>query len=356
VSNAPVGGHPITVGLVEGTGLTNYTIGTSNGVLTVSAASLLVSALDTNKVYGATLSPLAYSVSGLLNGDTVTNVALSSTGSVSNAPVGGHPITVGLVEGTGLTNYTIGTSNGLLTVNAAALTITALDASKTQGSTLTFAGTEFSVAGLTNGDAVSSVTLASTGAAAGAAAGTYPITVTNAVGTGLSNYSIAYVSGTLTVTNPGGQFVITSIVPDGGSAIITWNSVSNATYVLQYKDDFTATNWSEVPVTIPSGGVSTTFTNDLAGAQQRYFRVRLGTAAPLVPAPQITAIVKTGDDVVVSWTSVAGHFYRLQFNNDLTTTNWTDVLPEITAAGAVSSATNSVTGVEQRFYRVWLRE
>ena len=46
---------------------------------------------------------------------------------------------------------------------------------KTYGDLVTFAGTEFTPAGLVNGDVVTSVTLTSAGAAAAAAVGTYPI-------------------------------------------------------------------------------------------------------------------------------------------------------------------------------------
>jgi hypothetical protein len=52
-----------------------------------------------------------------------------------------------------------------------------------------------------NGDTLTSVTLTSTGAPATAAVGTYPIVPTDAVGTGLLNYTIKFVDGTLTV-NP----------------------------------------------------------------------------------------------------------------------------------------------------------
>ena len=76
----------------QGAGLTNYNIGYSNGLLLVNLASLLVTALDTNKVYGTTVEPVAYSVAGLLNGDSVTNVTLASAGSVSNAAVGSYAI------------------------------------------------------------------------------------------------------------------------------------------------------------------------------------------------------------------------------------------------------------------------
>ena len=619
VSNAVVGSYAISASGANGVGLTNYTIGYSNGTLTVGAASLLITAGNTNKVYGATLNPTDYTAAGLLNGDSVTNVALASSGSVSNAAVGSYAISASGASGVGLTNYSIGYSNGTLTVGTASLTITALDAGKAAGATLTFAGTEFTSAGLLNGDVVTGATLASAGAAGGAAVGTYPITVTNAAGSGLPNYIVSYVAGTLTVTNAGSEFKITgitvsdgvatvtwnsvpsqsyrllykddllaanwSVVPRdvtavgtstshtnliGGAmqrfyrvqriansaptlatledvsmpelttltvtntaqdadlpgdlltyslvgaptnatissagvitwtptetqgpstnvlttvvtdnagvsatnsfvvlvtevneapgfiatpanvtisaqtpltvtnaatdadlpaqvliynlvgapvgavvtngvitwtptmgqapstneivtvvsdglvsttnsftvfvtvpvnvvpfeitsiritndiATITWNSVSNQSYVLQYKDDLTNPNWIEVPVSIQATGLSTSTTNVLGGVPQRFYRVRLGTSAVVVPAPQITSITLSSGLVTVTWTSVAGHFYRLQYNADLTTTNWVDLLPEVTAAGPTSSATDLLTGgVDQRFYRVWLRQ
>ncbi len=80
-----------------------------------------------------------------------------------------------------------------------ALTITADDATKLYGQTLSFAGTELSVAGLVAGDGVSSVTLTSAGQSAGAQPGSYEIVPSAALGTRLSNYDIAYRNGTLTV-------------------------------------------------------------------------------------------------------------------------------------------------------------
>jgi MBG domain-containing protein/Big-like domain-containing protein/centrosomal CEP192-like protein/HYDIN/CFA65/VesB family protein len=138
-----------------------------------------------------------------VNGDTVTSVTLTSDGAPATATVSGSPyaITPSAALGTGLGNYTIHYVDGTLTLNKAVLTITAKDASKTYGATVTFAGTEFTFTGgtLFNSDAVSSVTLTSLGAAATAAAGSYPITPSGAVGTGLSNYTITYANGTLTV-------------------------------------------------------------------------------------------------------------------------------------------------------------
>ena len=79
--------------------------------------------------------------------------------------------------------------------------MTANARSKTYGSAVTFAGTEFTPGTLFNSDTVTSVTLTSAGAASTAtvAGSPYPIVPSAAVGTGLSNYNISYVNGSLTV-------------------------------------------------------------------------------------------------------------------------------------------------------------
>jgi hypothetical protein len=84
------------------------------------------------------------------------------------------------------------------------LTITAKDASKTYGDIAVLDGTTGFTTGageLVNGDAVSSVTLMSAGAAATAivSGSPYAIIASAAVGSGLANYSIGYTPGKLTV-------------------------------------------------------------------------------------------------------------------------------------------------------------
>jgi len=81
------------------------------------------------------------------------------------------------------------------------LTITANLISKIYGQIVNFTGYEFTTSGLLSGDNVTSVTLTSLGApaAANVAGSPYGITPSAAVGTGLSNYDIVYVDGTLTV-------------------------------------------------------------------------------------------------------------------------------------------------------------
>ena len=98
-------------------------------------------------------------------------------------------------------NYNNASKDVTINVNKATLTITANSLNKTCGTALTFGGTDFTTNGLVNGDTVTSVTLTSTGTAADATVdgSPYAIVPSAAVGTGLSNYNITYVNGSLTV-------------------------------------------------------------------------------------------------------------------------------------------------------------
>src|SRR5262249_60958589 len=89
------------------------------------------------------------------------------------------------------------------TVPTAPSTDLADDESKSYGQAVTFAGTEFTTNGLVNGDTVTSVSLTSAGApaTAGVANSPYSIVATDAVGTGLGNYTISYAAGPLPPTH-----------------------------------------------------------------------------------------------------------------------------------------------------------
>ncbi|HEU4713368.1 MAG TPA: MBG domain-containing protein [Pyrinomonadaceae bacterium] len=214
-ATATVAGSPydIVPSAAVGTGLTNYNISYVNGSLTVEARDLTITASNKTKTYGDTVifdqtTPSTdFSVAGLVNSDTVDSITLTSTGAAATATVAGSPydIVPSAAVGTGLTNYNISYVNGSLTVEARDLTITATNKTKTYGDTVVFdqttPSTDFSVAGLVNSDTVDSITLTSTGAAATAtvAGSPYDIVPSAAVGTGLTNYNISYVNGSLTV-------------------------------------------------------------------------------------------------------------------------------------------------------------
>ncbi|WP_295976319.1 MBG domain-containing protein [uncultured Xanthomonas sp.] len=207
-AGAAVGNYAITASGATGAGLSNYVVTYVDGSLRVDPATLRIVANDANKTYGGTVNLSGYSVSGLLNGDTVSGVALGSAGAGAGAAVGNYAITASGATGAGLSNYVVTYVDGSLRVDPATLRIVASDASKTAGSTATLTG--YRVSGLLNRDTVSGVALNSAGAGSGAAVGNYAITASGATGAGLSNYTISYVDGLLNVVAGNG---------DGGGAV-----------------------------------------------------------------------------------------------------------------------------------------
>ncbi len=57
-----------------------------------------------------------FTTSGLVNGDTVTSATLSSAGAANTAIVGSYGIAASAAIGTGLSNYAISYTGGMLTV------------------------------------------------------------------------------------------------------------------------------------------------------------------------------------------------------------------------------------------------
>ena len=125
-TNSPVGSYPI---IASGYSGENYAISYQPGWLTVTNALLTITANDTNKVYGQTVTfaGTEFTASGLVSTDSVSSVTLNSAGAVSNAPVAGSPYSIGItnaVGADGLTNYLITYVAGALTINKADPTIT----------------------------------------------------------------------------------------------------------------------------------------------------------------------------------------------------------------------------------------
>ncbi|MBL9159095.1 MAG: filamentous hemagglutinin N-terminal domain-containing protein [Verrucomicrobiales bacterium] len=205
VNTATVAGGPyaITASGAIGTGLGNYTIGYTAGSLTVGQRDITVTALGGTSAYGQSPSNPGLSATNLASFDTASALTglSNSFGIDSTSPINTYTLNVAGMLTNG--NYNVTATNpGSWSVTPRELTITVNNLSKIYGNTLTFAGTEFTTSGLINNDTVTSATLASAGAVntASVAGGPYDITGSMAVGTGLENYTINYVSGSLTVT------------------------------------------------------------------------------------------------------------------------------------------------------------
>src|SRR5204863_529139 len=153
----------------------NYAISYGGGTLTVTKASLTVTADDKTKTYGAGNPALTVSYAGFVNGDTAASLggtlSVTTTATAASA-VGGYPITAG---GQTSGNYTIAYVAGTLTVTKASLTVTADNKTKTYGD----ANPPLTVsdAGFVDGDTAASLggkLNVTTTATPGSAVGGYP--------------------------------------------------------------------------------------------------------------------------------------------------------------------------------------
>ena len=270
-TNSPVGAYPISFTLADpGSRLGNYSLTTNNGTLTVSAANLLITAAGTNKVYGATLNPTEFMTTGLLNSDTVTNVSLSSAGSGTNAPVGSYAINAASALGIGLTNYSIGYSNGTLSVAQAPLTATADDKSRAYGQPNP--AFTISITGFVNGEGtnvLNGLPLASTTATSTTAPGNIPITL---AGGSDDNYSFSLVPGALSISPPGVITITTVEMLDADHLRLTGTGDADVSYLVQASADLQT--WQTLGTATADGTGAFEFVDALAGGfTARFYRV-----------------------------------------------------------------------------------
>jgi PKD repeat protein len=232
-----VGTYIVTLTVTDNDGATSTRVRD----ITVCRRPLIIAATAATKTYGDLygFAGTEFSVEGLVGDDSVTSVALVSDGAPARASVGDYAIVPSSAAGIGLANYDIIYRDGTLKVTRRPLIITAADATKTYGGLYEFTGTEFSVEGLVGDDSVARVTLASDGAPADAAAGTYSIVIVagSPVGIGLTNYDITYRTGTLRVYAPpvacftwepdcpkeGEPFQLMDCSTDADGEIVSWS-------------------------------------------------------------------------------------------------------------------------------------
>jgi hypothetical protein len=70
-----------------------------------------------------------------------------------------------------------------------------------------------------------------------------------------------------------------------------------------------------------------------------------------VVSPFIMSVKLTNGVATVTWTTVPGHTYTLEYQ-DNPGTNWFDITPPVTAAGSQASMTNAIDGAPHRLYQV----
>ena len=274
------GSYTGTISGATGTGLANYTIAYNPGTLTINGIPVYVTAANDTKVYGASITggaitynssgistnpaSSAYSVTGLLAGNSISGLTLTSVGGVANAGVGSSPYSIvpsaATISGAGAGNYTVYYNNGTMTITPKSITITAnAVTTPIYGTSSALSQTAYTVVGgLVTGDAITAAAIkygTGTSVPGTTNAATYAgaLVPSGATGTGgfnSTNYTISYAAGSLTV-NP-------------LNLTITASAQSGATYGTAYSLGSSA--YTQSIGTLPNSDVISSVTLQSSGA------------------------------------------------------------------------------------------
>lgn len=240
-----------------------------------------------------------------------------------------------------------------VTITPRPLTITATNVAKVYGNALP--PTTFTTTGLVSSDAVTAVTLSSTGAAATAPASTttYPILISNAVGTNLADYAVTYVNGAMTVNKAPLTITANSAAKTFGAAV-TFAGTEFTTTGLVNGDTVTSATLTSTGATAsaavgsyaitPSAAVGT----GLANYTATYVNGTLTVSRPTITVTASSASVTYGDPKPTITASYAGFV-----NGDtaaVVTTAPTCITAYTTTSPAGSSPSTSCSGAAAANY------
>ena len=155
--------------------------------------------------------------------------------------------------------------------------------------------------------------------------------------------------------NPGGRFDDGSfgiynvqfpdrLTPVGSQAAMLYSGTANAA-AIQYGDANTGSRL--VYMGFPFEAITS------AALRERYMFDVLRYFEVLAP-PVIAQITAAPPNVTLSWSSIPGVRYRVQYRSALGQGDWVDLSPDIVASGSTVSKTDSTAQPGQRFYRVLL--
>ncbi|SMC89952.1 beta strand repeat-containing protein, partial [Polynucleobacter kasalickyi] len=244
-----------------GTSLSNYSITTTNGSIQVSPLAITGTAQVNGKVYdGTTVGTGTITLTGLLPAD-VGSTSASGTFTFANSNAGTKAATVsGVTVNNADYSITVPASAGNATITAAALTITGGTTTTTFDNTTHTNTYSITSGALFGSDAISSVS----GLGSGLHANTYIDSALSANGTGLSNYAISYVPGSLTI-NP--ATLSASVTP----TVATYNGtniLANATVLSGVISGTTVSGTTSLTLSATNAGTQTITNNGttLSGA------------------------------------------------------------------------------------------
>jgi uncharacterized protein YfiM (DUF2279 family) len=335
----------------------NYTVNTiASTAGVIDQATLTITAAANTKTYDGTTSATATpTTSGLQGSDTVTGLA--ETYDTKNAGTGKilsvSAYTVN--DGNSGNNYTVSTATSTAgVINAATLTITAAANTKTYDGTTSAAATP-TVGGLQGSDSVNGLaeTYDTKNAGTGKTISVSAYTVND--GNSGGNYTVSTVSSTAGVIN---KVTLTVIANDKSKMCGQPNPPLTASY-----NGFVSgenTNVLASPVALDTTATTSsgagTYPIAVGGAAAANYTINYVSGKLIVDPPlqlsSASTSVNGNNQFIISWPTIAGRTYQLEYQDDLITAAWKPLGDALAGTGAVVVVTNNISASPQRFFRV----
>jgi hypothetical protein len=160
--------------------------------------------------------------------------------------------------------------------------------------------------------------------------------------------SLGYLSQTITTT-PDQLYLISCWALSGGDSPIEFQVTWDGTIYFD-QDDLGTLGWRNVRFLAPASTASTVlqlgFRDDPA-----YLGLDDISVSP-VSSPVFQTTFQTNNTLVLTWSTMPGLIYQVQYKGDLSDPNWLDLGSPVTADSSTLTTTDPVGPDPQRFYRV----
>lgn len=133
--------------------------------------------------------------------------------------------------------------------------------------------------------------------------------------------------------------------------MLNWNGQTLFTNQLT-TDNFTQNVWSNFQFTVTATSNNTVIDFG-AGNDNNYTALDDVSVQPFVVPPlAFQSVSQSSGSLQLTWNSSSGTVYQLQFNTNLSGTNWSNIGSSITAMTSTVSTSTAITTDPERFYRV----
>jgi phosphotransferase system HPr-like phosphotransfer protein len=375
VTNSPVGSYVIT-NTLGSLVATNYTVNLANGSLSVTGAVLTATANNgvtaNNKVYdgttAATINLSNANLTGVVGGDMVTLSTNGYTANFATANVGTN-ISVSVsgltLSGSGASNYTlvqpvvlaanitpkpltIGSTLPQPVITSIVLTngVVTLKWSSTNGGIYRVQYiTSLNGGGWTDLSpdvTATGPTAIQTNSIGNATQRFYRVKMLNS---GLSANDKVY-DGTTAASLSPNSVVLVGVINGDNVSLVTNGYTANFA---------TANVGTSIPVTVSGLTLSGASAGNYTLMQPTGLNANITGKVITIssgPPPLITSVQLNNGLVTITWNSVTGGIYRVQYNTSLNGGGWTNLSPDVTATGLTATQTNYVGSGPIGYYRV----